>query len=516
MRRPAIRPVQLAAALGVDYHRIEVHDGRNNPATAIATGVGLVDSRFYTLFGDDDIMLPRFITAHVGALADDFDVCASAFVRTDGALLPLREVRLPEAMIGDLLAGRITINDGAMTRTDCVRDMTWDPDLDQVILYPIWLELLYRGARFTRLDEPTFLYRRHDGNISDQLDEVDQAKRESVRERYRALVLARDGAIPGPTRPDRRRGHGRARPARGGTATPVASTRPRGRAAAPSRDRAAEPEVAVMPYSPIDYWSRLHERHDLSAVGQSALPLTINLWLYRVLERNVIAFLRRHHLTEPFPDRAFDVGAGTGYWVDVWHRLGAATVDGCDLVPEVAADLGRRHPGQGDFVVADISHDGELPDRRYPFVSCMNVLLHVTDDAAFAAGLRNVAALVEPGGHLLLAEPIVDDRKVLPTYDPEKHSRARQRHEYVDPLVAAGLTLVAIGPATVLANNPIEAGSPAAYRRYLRWWGFVTSRTKRDPDSARWIGPLVDVADRIAMHSGAAPSTKLVLLRRPI
>lgn len=192
---------QLAAELGVDYHRIDVHDGRNNPATAIATGVGLVDSRFYTLFGDDDIMLPRFITAHVAALGDEFDVCASAFMRTDGALKPLREVRLPDAALGDLLAGRITINDGAMTRTDCVRDMTWDPDLDQVILYPIWLELLYRGARFTRLDEPTFLYRRHDGNISDQLDEVDQAKRESVRERYRALVLARDGAIPEPTRP---------------------------------------------------------------------------------------------------------------------------------------------------------------------------------------------------------------------------------------------------------------------------------------------------------------------------
>ncbi len=30
-----------------------------------------------------------------------------------------------------------------------------------------------------------------------------------------------------------------------------------------------------MPYSPSDYWRELHRRDDLSAVGQSALPVGI-------------------------------------------------------------------------------------------------------------------------------------------------------------------------------------------------------------------------------------------------
>lgn len=191
----------LANELGVDYHRIAVHDGRNNPATAIATGVGLVTSRYYSVFGDDDLMLPRFIAAHVAALEAGHDVCTTAFVRTDAELRAVREVTLPEPAIGDLLAGRITVNDGAMTRTELVRDLPWDADLEQVILYPIWLELLYRGARFTNLTEPTFLYRRHAENISDRLDDRDAASRIRIRDRYRTLVLERDGIVPDPTPP---------------------------------------------------------------------------------------------------------------------------------------------------------------------------------------------------------------------------------------------------------------------------------------------------------------------------
>lgn len=271
-----------------------------------------------------------------------------------------------------------------------------------------------------------------------------------------------------------------------------------------------------MPYTPIDYWARLHERDDLSTVGQSALPPAINRWLYRATERNVGNFIRRHGLTRPFPDTVFDVGAGIGFWVNVWHRRGATRVDGCDLVPDAVTRLNERFGSVGTFVVADVSDPAQLPDRTYPFVSCMNVLLHVTDDRAFASALGAIAGLVAPGGSLLIADPIAGEATTLPPYDPERHSRARHLSDYRGALEAAGLEIVALAPATVLAGNPLEAGSPAAYARYVRWWKFVAGRTKRNPASARWIGPLVDVADRIAMRTGVGPSSKLLLLRRPL
>lgn len=205
---------RVAEELGVDYGRIPTHDGRANPAAAIAYGMSLVDSRFFSVFGDDDIMLPRFIPAHLEALEAGADVCTTAYVKTDAELRPTREVILPEARLGDLLAGRITVNDGAMTRHELVRDLTWDADLEQVIFYPIWLELLYRDARFTRLTEPTFLYRRHSENVSDQLGERDAATRKSIRDRYRELILQRDGMLPEPTAAGSRSGPGATRPKR--------------------------------------------------------------------------------------------------------------------------------------------------------------------------------------------------------------------------------------------------------------------------------------------------------------
>ncbi|HXG40150.1 MAG TPA: class I SAM-dependent methyltransferase, partial [Candidatus Limnocylindrales bacterium] len=219
---------------------------------------------------------------------------------------------------------------------------------------------------------------------------------------------------------------------------------------APGTVEDGAPSEAVT-YEPIDYWSRLHARGDLSAVGQSALPAELNAWLYRALARNVRRFLRSARLA--VPERVFDVGSGTGFWPRFWHRLGARRVDGCDLVPEAverlrASELGRA----GRFVVADVSRPEQLPDETYPLVSCMNVLLHVVADGPFERALGGIARLVEPGGVLLLVEPILLDARFERPYEPGRASRARPLERYLGPLEAAGLRLERLAPAVVLAN----------------------------------------------------------------
>lgn len=189
---------EVAKQLEVSYVRLEVHDGRSNPAMAICHGVSLVDTEYYSIFGDDDIMLPRFVRLHVERLDEGFDVCTGSYQLVDGDLAPLRDQILPEPHLGDLLAGKIMINDGAMTRTELAQQMEWDPTLDQVVLYPVWLGLLSSGARTTRLTEPTWLYRRHERNISRGIDANDAAQRRSVRDRFAALLLDREGRLPEP------------------------------------------------------------------------------------------------------------------------------------------------------------------------------------------------------------------------------------------------------------------------------------------------------------------------------
>ncbi|MDQ3128604.1 MAG: class I SAM-dependent methyltransferase [Chloroflexota bacterium] len=273
-----------------------------------------------------------------------------------------------------------------------------------------------------------------------------------------------------------------------------------------------------MPYSASDYWTDLHRRDDISAVGQSALPPAINRWLYRILARNLRAFLGRTGLVAAPPARMFDAGSGTGEWLPFWRELGIARIDGCDFVPAAVDRLNTRHGSTGTFSVAELGRpDGsDLPTgERYPLVTVMNVLLHITDDERFAAAIGQIAELVEPGGLLLLVEPILLDPTFARPFDPAMTSRARSLDDYARPCRAAGLEQVVVAAATVLANNPIEAGSERAYLRYLRAWRWLARRTKRSPASARWIGPLLMTADGIAMRTGAAPTSKLALFRRP-
>ncbi len=269
-------------------------------------------------------------------------------------------------------------------------------------------------------------------------------------------------------------------------------------------------------YIPQDYWRALHARHDISAVGQSTLPPEINGWLYRTLARNYGRFARQHGLTRPAPARVYDVGAGTGFWVAWWLRRGARQVDGCDLVPEAVQRLEQRFDGRPvRIAVADVSDPAGLGTATYDLVSCQNVLLHVTDDQAFARALSNVARLVAPGGLLLLTEPILRYPAYERPYTADLWSRARPLDGYAAPLAAAGLELVALRAATVLGNNPIESKSPWTFRSLTLWWRVVVKCSRVWPGSAGILGRLIYVLDPIALRTGAMPTSKFALFRRP-
>ena len=268
-------------------------------------------------------------------------------------------------------------------------------------------------------------------------------------------------------------------------------------------------------YEPRDYWSTLHRGGGLKAVGQSGLPESLNRWLYKIGRRNVTAFMTGRGVANLRGATVLDVGSGTGFWIDVWASLGAARIDGVELIPEAVERLRERYP-DSTFATGDVAEAAVLPsDRTYDVVTVMNVLLHVVDEERLASAAANLAAVVKPGGRLLLAEPaLVRESSVLPPR-PGASSVARPLTRYREVFEVAGLRFVAVGPSTVVGANPIETGDPL-YRWYAALWKRVGRAARRGPRRAEGLGAALAALDRILMVTGAAPSGKLILFDRPI
>ncbi len=95
---------------------------------------------------------------------------------------------------------------------------------------------------------------------------------------------------------------------------------------------------------------------------------------------------------------------GLGYGTFLLHSGRSEGYLGVDCDQEVVALVSRSHPW-ANVLVADVGGEQFLDavgGRRFDTVLCVNVLEHVRDDAA---AIRNLLAVLDQGGHLLLFVP---------------------------------------------------------------------------------------------------------------
>ncbi len=158
---------QLVSSLDrVDYARVPVHDGRRDPGAAILLGLQHVDTEFHTLFGDDDMVLPRHFVAAASWLRQGADVVSSSFHVVDSQLRVTRDIIIQPATLDELILGVNRLNDGSFVRSELFRATNLDVTLEAHMLGPAWAQLLMDERTFEIVEEPTWLYRRHGTNIS--------------------------------------------------------------------------------------------------------------------------------------------------------------------------------------------------------------------------------------------------------------------------------------------------------------------------------------------------------------
>jgi len=276
------------------------------------------------------------------------------------------------------------------------------------------------------------------------------------------------------------------------------------------------------PGTPFDnkaYWeSRLREHYSLAGVGYLRLGRRFNQWMYRirgeVFDRVVQGIgngdwgSREQVVRSGWTGASvLDVGAGTGFYVDRWKRLGAR-ITGLDLTDVAVEELSRCFPGNR-FVRADIGGPlDQMPLRPASFdaISAFDVLFHIVDDAAYSRAFQNIASLLRPDGWFLWSDNFL------------RHNAERVRHQASRPMAeslriveAAGLTVVTRVPMFVLMNYPADTRS-----RLARWaWTAMVAPAMLGEPLGWALGAALYPLERVLVRAKReSPSTELMVCRR--
>jgi SAM-dependent methyltransferase len=266
------------------------------------------------------------------------------------------------------------------------------------------------------------------------------------------------------------------------------------------------PNSASLVFDAKDYWeTRLGEHPGLSGVGNTCLGRSYIQWLYRV-RRTVFLRLLASLQTDLRSAEVFDVGTGTGFYLELWRQLGVSRLTGCDLTEIAVARLRSALPW-ARILRLDIGDD--LPKTEigcYDIVSAFDVLFHIVEEGSHERAIRNVCALLRPGGLFLFSD-------LLPQNGARRaeHLAFRPLEDVTALLAKAGFDVVSRAPMFVVMEEPLD--STRQWYRFL--WKVMTYPVKRNAFAGFVIGAMLyplELILTLVFHE--SPATEIVVCRK--
>lgn len=114
------------------------------------------------------------------------------------------------------------------------------------------------------------------------------------------------------------------------------------------RSPTPSPSAAVesAPFDAKSYWeTRLRNHPGLCGVGNTRLGGRYIHWLYKVRRAVFLRLLRSLRL-DLTTAQVFDVGSGTGFYLELWNELGVSSVAKCDFAEVAVSRLENAFPGR--------------------------------------------------------------------------------------------------------------------------------------------------------------------------
>ncbi len=214
------------------------------------------------------------------------------------------------------------------------------------------------------------------------------------------------------------------------------------------------------------YWDkRLKRNWSLHGVGMIQLAHSYNKWMYRVRGKVFRRTVRSTRLDVANSD-VLDIGSGTGFYIDLWQKLGARKVNGMDIADSAVTNLSERFPDVR-FEQGDVSEEPPYEPASFDIITAFDILIHIVDDDRYHNALSNIHALLKPGGTFVFSEPFPCHKRV----GNGKHHLCRRLDEVQDALVKAGFEIVQRRPMFEIMASP--ADTTKRWRRNL-WYKRLT------------------------------------------
>jgi SAM-dependent methyltransferase len=261
-------------------------------------------------------------------------------------------------------------------------------------------------------------------------------------------------------------------------------------------------------FDPQAYWDTRHtKRYGPESVGYAGLGVPFNVWMYRVRRHVVAREIRKSGIKLSRCD-VLDIGSGTGFYIDLWSRLGAKSVSGSDFAPFAVRSLRERFPDQRFFEL-DITAP-ELPSElgQFDLVSAFDIFYHIVDDRKYAQAFHNIMALVRPGGYFVFSENFLPAER-----ESGVHQVSRSCAEITQLLHENEFEILRRAPVFLLMNRPLKSRN----RALSTTWGLierVTSRHDR-PYLGHWLGAALYPVEISALRwMSTGPTTEMMICRR--
>ena len=254
----------------------------------------------------------------------------------------------------------------------------------------------------------------------------------------------------------------------------------------------------------LEWWENRHrELRGFDAVGYAGAGEAYNAWLYRVRRR----LFRRHvsRLANP-GSSVLDVASGTGFYLERWREAGVRELMGSDVSATAVERLRASFP---DVRIERFDIAGPaaaLPRDRFDLVSAFDILFHLIDDDAYRRALDNAAALVRPGGLLVISENFRLE-------GPRRFASImvnREEGEILDAFDTAGFELIVRHPMFVIMNAPARGGRPLLHA----WWQRMHRLLMKRPSLGGALGAVLYPFELLSVATIRAPSTELAIFRR--